>query len=258
IDLSGYAELAGDNRFSGDNSFDNNLTVNEVLGAGAVTIGSNKFASIHSESTSTPVVIHDGPSYGSSTSSIFFGAGGGFAAPAVAGGLHFAALSGPATFQTSGNITMWSTSGDIVHRSPISRPFSDGSSQLGSATHRWGEVFAVNGAINTSDAREKTEPRDLTEAEIAAAADIARLPCVFQWLSAIEDKGEDARLHIGPTVQAVITSMESHGLNPMRYGFVCHDEWEAQEEKTVRRFSPEGGFVDEVLQEALPAGDVYS
>ena len=109
----------------------------------------------------------------------------------------------------------------------------------------------MNGSINTSDAREKTESRELTEAEFAAAADIARLPCIFQWLLAIDEKGEGARLHASPTVQSVISAMESHGLDPFRYGFVCYDEWpetpEVKDEET-----------GEVTQECRPAGNRYS
>lgn len=130
-------------------------------------------------------------------------------------------------------------------------PGSNGSSNLGLAIARWNVVYAVTGSINTSDAREKTEPRDLTEAELAAAADIARLPCIFQWHHAIEEKGEGARLHASPTVQSVIAAMESHGLDPFRYGFVCYDEWD----ETPEVKDEETG---EVTQEYRPAGDRYS
>jgi hypothetical protein len=40
-------------------------------------------------------------------------------------------------------------------------PFSDNSSSNGNSTHRWSDVWAVNGTINTSDARDKTNVRDL-------------------------------------------------------------------------------------------------
>lgn len=141
--------------------------------------------------------------------------------------------------------------GDVYLLGGAIRPQNDGAIPLGIGAARYSEVFAVNGAINTSDAREKTEPRDLTEAEIAAAADIARLPCIFQWLHAIEEKGEDARLHASPTVQSVIAAMGAHGLDPFRYGFVCFDEWDEQPEVKDEE-------TGEVAQEHRPAGDRYS
>src|SRR5690606_15768266 len=105
---------------------------------------------------------------------------------------------------------------------------TNGGQSLGAAAVRWSEVFAVNGTINTSDAREKTEVAPLSAAEIAAARDLAREIGTFQWLASVAEKGADkARRHVGLTVQRAIEIMESHGLDPMRYGFICYDEWEA-------------------------------
>jgi len=89
-------------------------------------------------------------------------------------------------------------------------------------------VYARTGAINTSDARLKRDFRDLTLAEIAAARDLARAIGVYRWRDAVEDKGIEAREHIGPTVQRAIEIMQAHGLDPFNYGFICHDAWERQ------------------------------
>lgn len=144
-------------------------------------------------------------------------------------------------------------------------PIVDNLPSCGTAGGRWSVVYSSTGSINTSDAREKTTPRDMTPAEIACGLDISRLPCIFQWLEAIAEKGDEARLHCGPTVQAVIAEMESHGLDPFRYSFVCYDEWpelpevvqswdeERDEEGNVTR---EAG--SEIVQEFRPAGDRYS
>lgn len=144
-------------------------------------------------------------------------------------------------------------------------PGADNVQNLGSGSARLKEIFCGNGTINTSDAREKTPPRHLTPDELAAALDIARLPCVFQWLHAIEAKGEGARLHASPTVQDVIAAMEAHGLDPMRYGFICYDEWDEQPEVTETEpaeYDDEGNLVREeqtvVVQEYRPAGNRYS
>lgn len=105
------------------------------------------------------------------------------------------------------------------------KPGSDNTQPLGTASLRWSVVYAGTGSINTSDAREKAPVRPFASAEIAAARDLLAEIGVFQWLASISAKGEDgARLHIGMTVQRAIEIMESHGLDPWRYGFICRDD----------------------------------
>lgn len=130
----------------------------------------------------------------------------------------------------------------------------DNAQNMGTASFRWKEVFAGTATINTSDAREKTPPRDLTAQELACASDLARLPCVFQWLHAIEEKGDGARLHVSPTVQSVIACMESHGLDPFRYGFVCYDAWDEEVKPAV--LDEAGNEVEPAT--IIPPGDRYS
>ena len=107
-------------------------------------------------------------------------------------------------------------------------PSTDNSRTLGSAALAYSVVYARTGAINTSDARLKTDFRDLTQAEIAAARDIARAIGIYRWRDAVECKGSAAREHVGPTVQAVIEIMQARGLDPFNYGFICHDAWAEQ------------------------------
>ena len=129
------------------------------------------------------------------------------------------------------------------------KPNTDDVVILGSATNRWSTVFAGTGTINTSDSRLKTEPKSLLQAEISAAKDLSKEIKSYKWLNAIENKGDDARLHIGLTVQRAIEIMESHSLNPMLYGFICYDKWD---DKTAE-LDGEGN----VLTEAVEAGDRY-
>jgi hypothetical protein len=105
-------------------------------------------------------------------------------------------------------------------------PVVDNVSNLGVSGLRWKEIFCANGTINTSDARVKTEVRDLTAAELAAAKDLAKAVGGFKWLSSVAEKGESARTHIGMTVQRAMEIMQSHGLDPLAYGFICYDEWD--------------------------------
>lgn len=107
------------------------------------------------------------------------------------------------------------------------RPWSDGGQWLGDASFRWAQVYSSSGAINTSDAREKTPVRDFTPDELSAAKALSKEIGIFKFLSMVEDKGESARDHIGMTVQRAIEIMEEHNLDPFNYGFICYDEWDA-------------------------------
>lgn len=119
-------------------------------------------------------------------------------------------------------------------------PSSDNTINCGTASNRWKEIFAGNNVINTSDARVKTAPRKMTDAEIAAAVTLSENIGIFQYLDAVAEKGEAAREHVGMTVQSAIAIMEAHGLDPHRYGFICHDEW-AEETSEVE--DPAGDIV---------------
>ena len=105
-------------------------------------------------------------------------------------------------------------------------PAADNAHTLGAGGARWSTVYAATGAINTSDARLKTPVAALADPEVAAARDLAREIGAFRFLEAVARKGEAARLHVGLTVQAAIDVMARHGLDPLRYGFICRDEVE--------------------------------
>lgn len=104
----------------------------------------------------------------------------------------------------------------------------DNTQTLGTAAKRWSVVYAGTGSINTSDASEKTVITPLSAAEIAASRALAAEIGTFQFLNSIADKGSSARVHIGMTVQQAIEIMQANGLDPMRYGFICYDEWPQQ------------------------------
>ncbi|MFH5021667.1 tail fiber domain-containing protein [Klebsiella michiganensis] len=101
---------------------------------------------------------------------------------------------------------------------------------LGKNTNLWSAVYAQNSAINTSDAREKTSPKDISDDEVSAFFNIGQLPWVWQWLQRYQTEGDNARLHAGPTVQAAIEIMTEHGLNWRNYAAFCYDEWDALDE----------------------------
>lgn len=146
------------------------------------------------------------------------------------------------------------------------RPSADDAAGFGTSSLRPSQYYAVNGTINTSDAREKSDVREMSLAEQSAAIEMAGHIGFYQWLAAISQKGGDgARLHCGLTVQKAIQIMESHGLDPMKYGFICYDSWDEtpeQIESWEDEFDDDGQLIREagsrVVQAYIPAGDRYS
>jgi hypothetical protein len=122
-------------------------------------------------------------------------------------------------------------------------PFSDNVTTLGLGAQRWSTVFAATGTINTSDGREKQDVMQLSDAERRVAASIKGLIKAFRFKDAVAAKGQDARVHVGLITQDVISAFEAEGLDPMRYGIVCYDEWDAR--------------VDEDGNETVSAGNRY-
>lgn len=133
----------------------------------------------------------------------------------------FTAGSGlPGTAVTDASVFEISASGVV---SPGS---NDNTTSLGKSSNRWSVIYAGTGTINTSDATEKTAVSTLMPSEINAAKALAQEIGVFQFLDAVAAKGADnARLHIGLTVQRAMEIMEANGLDPFRYAFICRDDW---------------------------------
>lgn len=107
-------------------------------------------------------------------------------------------------------------------------PLTDNAYTLGAPSFRWSLVYAATGTINTSDAREKTELRSLSDAERAAIRRVIAGIGIFQWAEAVARKGADpasggARLHCGVTAQSVEAAFKAEGLDARRYGLFCAD-----------------------------------
>ena len=106
------------------------------------------------------------------------------------------------------------------------RPMLDQDNEvnLGSSSARWKQLFAGTATINTSDAREKALLGPVSaEAELLDAIGDIDLQ-LFQFLDAVAKKGPDlARIHVGPTAQAVYDALQRRGLDPHRYALWCED-----------------------------------
>lgn len=119
-------------------------------------------------------------------------------------------------------------------------PTVDNSFNLGTASYRWGTVYAATGTINTSDKREKQDVADLDDAEKRVAAALKGLVKKFRFKDAVAAKGDNARIHIGVIAQEVMSAFQAEGLDPMRYAIVCYDEWDAELDDDGNQIRPAG------------------
>lgn len=128
-------------------------------------------------------------------------------------------------------------------------PYPDNTYTLGSAGYRWTTVYATTGAINTSDANQKQDIADLDEAEKRVALAIKQQIKKFRFKDAVAIKGDAARIHVGVIAQEVMAAFTAEGLDAMRYGLMCYDEWESKPEEK----DSEGV----VIKPAVAAGQSY-
>ncbi|MFJ4457722.1 tail fiber domain-containing protein [Pseudomonas sp. NPDC089392] len=180
--------------------------------------------------------------------------------------LNDAALYGAVTrlYNADGSVVMWRndySSATCDHYGRL-RPDTDGTRNLADVAKRYNVVFAVTGTINTSDGREKTPMRTFTDAELAASRDIAAEIGAYKFLTAVEEKGDQAREHIGMYVQTAIEIMQRHGLDPFNYSFICYDQWPDEYQEIPAEYAEIDGEIVEVApayqQLVTKAGDRYS
>jgi len=109
----------------------------------------------------------------------------------------------------------------------------DDTVDLGRSTTRFDDIFATNGTIQTSDVNEKQDIDVLSEAETRVASKAKTLLRKYRWKSAVEEKGDEARIHFGIIAQDLEQAFIDEGLDAGRYGMFIRGEWyEAEVEKT--------------------------
>jgi hypothetical protein len=113
--------------------------------------------------------------------------------------------------------------GIFVNGSSAFAPSNDGAMTCGASTFRWSTVYATTGTINTSDATQKEQIADLSEAELAVARRIKGLFKTFKFKDAVAAKGAGARKHIGVMAQDVQAAFAAEGLDAVEYGVFCSD-----------------------------------
>jgi hypothetical protein len=108
-------------------------------------------------------------------------------------------------------------------------PTVDNVADLGIATFRFDDIYATNDVIQTSDANEKQDIEALSEAETRVAVAAKALLRKFRWKSAVEEKGDEARIHFGIVAQDLKAAFEAEGLDAGRYAMFIHSTWTDEE-----------------------------
>ena len=104
-------------------------------------------------------------------------------------------------------------------------PNLDNAITCGTAANRWSVIYAGNGTINTSDANQKEQITDLSDAEKRVAVKLKSLIKKFKFKNAVAEKGDAARWHVGVIAQDVEAAFASEQLNANDYGVFCRDVW---------------------------------
>ena len=105
----------------------------------------------------------------------------------------------------------------------------DNAIDLGALTVRWDDIYATNGTIQTSDANEKQDIAELTDAEQRVAVAAKGLLRKFRWRDAVEEKGDEARTHFGIIAQDLQAAFEAEGLDAGDYAMFIHSTWTDEE-----------------------------
>jgi hypothetical protein len=118
---------------------------------------------------------------------------------------------------------------------PRLQPSADNTVDLGTVSNRFDDVFATNGTIQTSDKNEKQDEADLSDAETRVAVAAKGLLKKFRWKSAVEEKGDEARVHFGIIAQDLQDAFTAEGLDASDYAMFISSTWtdeETGEERT--------------------------
>ena len=87
--------------------------------------------------------------------------------------------------------------------------------------NRWEDIYAENATVQTSDRKLKQDIAELSDAEKATAVACKGLIRKYRLRAAVEEKGENARIHIGVIAQDIVAAFEANGLDPFKYSLLC-------------------------------------
>ncbi|BBD01829.1 tail fiber domain-containing protein [Sphingobium sp. YG1] len=132
------------------------------------------------------------------------------------------------------------------------RPYDDNAYDIGAGSVRVRQIYGANGAINTSDVRTKQQVEAIPDEWLDAWGDVRHVR--FKFNTAVEEKGDAARWHVGYIAQEILDAFAARDLDATKIGLLCHDEWEERREpeyrtetrtkRTPRAIPSVGGLLD--------------
>jgi hypothetical protein len=152
------------------------------------------------------------------------------------------------------------TGSAFIPANPSTNAQVDNSLDIGHSAIRFDDIYATNATIQTSDRNEKQDIEALTDAETRVAVAAKGLLRKFRWQSAVEEKGDEARIHFGIIAQDLQDAFTAEGLDASDYAmFISTTWWETQTEvaavEAVEEVTDEEG---NVITEAVEAKDAYT
>ena len=106
----------------------------------------------------------------------------------------------------------------------------------------------------SSDQRLKQQISKIDNALLDAWEDVE--PVQFKYNDAVEQKGDNSRLHTGYVVQQIDDACKSHNVDISEYGLYCHEEYpERTEEVEVQQ---DDGAIKKETKVIEPAKEYYS
>ena len=131
---------------------------------------------------------------------------------------------------------MFSASSDAILPKGTDGASRDNAIDLGQASvNRFNDAFITNGVTTGSDGNDKQDIETLSDAEQRVAVACKGLLRKWRWKSAVEEKGDDARIHFGIIAQDLQAAFEAEGLDAGRYAMFMSNTWadeETGEERT--------------------------
>lgn len=108
------------------------------------------------------------------------------------------------------------------------KPYNDNAIALGGPSNRFTTAYLGSNPIVTSNGEKKTEPVVFDDAFLDAWGDVRYI--MYQWLDAVQLKGNDARIHFGVIAQQIRDVFIAHGLmdensTDCRYAVLCYDKY---------------------------------
>ena len=115
--------------------------------------------------------------------------------------------------------------GEGLGSSTMKRSFTPQGSNmdLGNTAEQWRDLFIQNNPTVSSDRNLKQDIEALSDAEKRVAVALKGMVKKYRLKSSVEEKGEEARVHIGWIAQEVEEAFKAEGLDGFDYAVLCKD-----------------------------------